>query len=34
LLRLPDEDRRAEEQARFVADLAMIGDRLRVLTAD
>ena len=34
LLRLPDESRRAEEQARFIADLAMIGDRLRALTAD
>ncbi len=31
LLRLPDEDRRAEEQARFIEDLRGIGARLKAL---
>ncbi|WP_139150143.1 UdgX family uracil-DNA binding protein, partial [Sphingobium yanoikuyae] len=31
LLRLPDPDRQAEEQARFVADLRMVGERLHAL---
>lgn len=32
LLRLPDEAKRAEEQARFIEDLRTIGDRLKALT--
>ncbi|WP_420143898.1 UdgX family uracil-DNA binding protein [Sphingobium sp.] len=31
LLRLPDEERRIEEQARFVEDLRVVGERLRAL---
>jgi DNA polymerase len=31
LLRLPDATRRAEEQARFVAELRMVGERLTAL---
>jgi uracil-DNA glycosylase len=31
LLRLPDPDRQAQEQARFVADLRMVGERLHAL---
>ena len=31
LLRLPDETRRGEEQARFVADLRQVGDRISAL---
>ena len=31
LLRLPDEDRRAQEQARFVEDLRVVGERLKAL---
>ena len=32
LLRLPDPDRQAQEQARFVADLRMVGERLHART--
>jgi DNA polymerase len=31
LLRLPDEARKAEEQARFIEDLRMVGERLKAL---